>query len=107
VAVAPLHQRDQHRPEVYALVGEPVLEALGALLVGALLEDPLVDEAPQAVGQDVARDAEVILEVVEAPHAEEGVADDQHRPAVPDPLQRAGDRADLLVVGAREHRLPA
>ena len=59
VAVAPLHQRDQHRPQVDALLGEPVLEALGSLLVGVALEDALVDEARQPVAQHVARDPEV------------------------------------------------
>jgi hypothetical protein len=44
VAVAPLHQRHQHREEVQALLGQPVLEALRALLIGVLLEDALVDE---------------------------------------------------------------
>ena len=41
-----------------------------------------LDEALQAVGEHVAGDAEVGLEVVEATHAEEGVADHEQGPAV-------------------------
>src|SRR4051794_6526660 len=40
VAVAPLHQRDEHRPEVEALLGEAVLVARRPLLVEPSLEDP-------------------------------------------------------------------
>ena len=43
------------------------------------------------------------LEVVEAAHAEEGVAHDQDRPALADHLERAGDRADLVVVRSVKH----
>ena len=103
VAVAPLHQRDERRPQVGALLGQAVLVALGALLVAALLEDALVNEAGQAVGEHVARDSQVALEVLEAAHPQKGVADDEHGPAVADRLERACDRADLLVVGAGEH----
>jgi hypothetical protein len=55
VAVAPLHERDQDGIQVPSLVGEPVLEALRALLVGAALEDPLRDQPLEPVGEDVAR----------------------------------------------------
>ena len=37
------------------------------------------------------------LEVVEAPHAVEGVADDQKRPALADRLERSGYRAVLAA----------
>ena len=43
-----MHHRDHHRPEVDALLGQEVLVAGRALLVGALLEDALVDEPRRA-----------------------------------------------------------
>ena len=83
VAIAPLQQGHHDRPQVEALLGQAVLEARGAVLVGHALEDALVDEAAEAVGEDVARDAEVALEVVEAAHAHERLAHDEDRPAAP------------------------
>src|SRR4051812_39863648 len=93
VAVAPLHQRDDRRPEVEPLLAEAVLEALGALLVAVALDQALVDQPLEPLGQDVARDAEIALEVVEPAHPEERVADDEQRPAVAEDLEGAGDRA--------------
>ena len=47
VAVAPVEQGDQGRPEVEALLGQEVLVAGRAFLVGAALEDLLVDQPLQ------------------------------------------------------------
>ena len=80
-----------------------VLVSLGPLAVADALEDALVDEPAEAVGEDVARDAEALLELVEAAAAEEGVADDQERPALADDLERPRDRAVLAVVVALQH----
>src|SRR5437763_319382 len=77
VAVAPLHERDQRRVEVQAHLREPVLVALGALLVALPLEDARAHETLQAIREDVARDPEIRLELVEAPHAQERLAEDQ------------------------------
>src|SRR4051812_45030643 len=104
VAVAPLHQRDDRRPQVDALLAEAVLEALRALLVAMALEQSLVGQALEAVGQHIAGDAEVALEVVEAAHAEEGVADDEQRPPDAEHLEGAGDGAVLLIVRAGQHQ---
>ena len=45
--------------------------------------------------QHVARDPEVLLDLVEAAQPEEHVAHDQKRPALADDLERSGDRARL------------
>ena len=103
VAIAPAQELDDHRPQVEALLGEAVLVALGALLVGDLPQDALRDEPLQARGEHVARDAEVALDRVEAAHAEEDVAQDEHRPALADELERARDRAVLVPVVAAQH----
>ena len=47
----------------------------------------------QPRGEDVARDPEVALHVREAADAVEGLAHDQHRPALTEDLHRAADRA--------------
>ena len=92
----------QHRPEVQALLGEPVLEVLAAL-DPRLLEHPALDEALQPRREDVAGDAEVVLHLVEAADAEEDLAQDQHGPALADDLERASQRADLIVVCVLQH----
>ena len=45
-AVAPLHQADDHRKEIGALLGQAVAipGALSGLLVGLELEEPVLDE---------------------------------------------------------------
>src|SRR5581483_3765851 len=97
VAVTPLHEREQHEAELTSLLRQPVLEALGPLAVGDALDDRLVDEAAETVGEHVARDAEAVEELVEAAVAEHEVAHHEQRPAVAHHLERAGDRAHLSL----------
>jgi uncharacterized protein DUF4442 len=59
-------------PQFAALAGEPVFGARRVIGVTDAREYPAVDQVVQALGQDVAGDAEPSLEVVEASHAEEG-----------------------------------
>src|SRR5262245_5015565 len=66
VAVAPAEQRDEGGPEVEALLGQEVLVALGALLVGPALEDVLVDQSLEPRRKDVAGNPEALLELVES-----------------------------------------
>jgi hypothetical protein len=75
----------------------------GVLRIGLALEDAVLHEPAQPVGEYGLRDVEMDLEVVEAPHAKERVANDQQRPALPDRLERAGDRAILALVVLAEH----
>src|SRR5947209_9114315 len=95
--VAPSQQGDQDRPEVEALLGEPVLEAVGTLGVEPLLEHAIVDEGLEAFGQERAGGAGAHEEVLEAAHAHERLLEDEHRPAVADDRQGLGDRAVLLI----------
>ena len=100
-----MEQGDQGRPEVEALLGQEVLVAGRAFLVGAALEDVLVDQPLEAGREDVAGDAEGLLDLVEAAVAVHHVADDQQRPALADHLQRLGDRADLARVVVMQHEV--
>src|SRR5262249_50869249 len=103
VLVAPLPQSGEGDVELSAFGLEPVLVAFGALAVADALEDPLVDQQVEAVGENVPGDTEAGLELVEAAESEEGVANDQERPALTDDLERAGNRAVLAVVVAFQH----
>ena len=80
-----------------------VLVALGPLAIPNPLENALLDEPAKTVGKHVAGDAETLLELVEVAKAEEGVADDQQRPALADDLEGTGDRALLSFVVTLEH----
>jgi uncharacterized protein (TIGR00369 family) len=70
------------------------------ILVRDTPQDLGVDQAVQALGEDVAGDAEAGLEVVETPHAEEGVPDDEQTPPLAHHVEALGDRAaDVLEAG--------
>ena len=60
--VAAVHQRDQDRPQIPAGRGQDVLvpSPLTLGLVGPPLDEALVDQQRQPLGQDVAGDAEVL-----------------------------------------------
>ena len=103
VPVTPLHERDDGRPEVEPLLREEELVARRVLAVAATLEDAVRGELVESCREHVARDAEVALQVLEAPDAEEDVADDEEGPPLPHELERAGDRTDLGVIAGREH----
>ena len=103
VLVAPLPQAGERDREVASLGCEAVFVALGALAVADAIENALLDEPAQSVGEDVAGDPEALLELVEATQPEERVANDQKRPALPDDLQCPGNRAVLSLVVVPEH----
>jgi hypothetical protein len=91
VPIAPAQQLDDHRPQIEPLGRQPVFVAHRPLLVGDLFENPLGHEAIEARGEHVAGDAEALLHLVEAPPAEEYVAQHEDRPALADELERPGD----------------
>jgi hypothetical protein len=103
VAVAPLDQDDEGGAQLAALVGEDVLRSAGAMLVRQALEHAFVTEELEPIGEDVGRDSELVLEVLEALDAEERIAEDQQRPPLADHFQRPSDRADLVGIFALEH----
>ena len=92
-AVAPARERDDDRVEVAALLGQPVLVARRRLLVAHPLEDAVRTSFCSRSASRCRVVPRSALEVLEAPHAEERVAQDQQRPAVADDGESAGDRA--------------
>jgi hypothetical protein len=95
--VAPLHQGDQRREQVGALLGQPVApaRALPGLAVVLALEQPVVDELAQARGGHGLADADALGEVVEARRPVERLAQDEERRARRDDAERLGDRAAI------------
>ena len=59
--------------------------------VGHTLEQTAVDKGAQPYRQRWPGDVEVAREMAEASYAEEGLAHDQHRPALTDNFERARD----------------
>ncbi len=102
-AIAPTRQRDDYGVEIASFRGQPILETTRAVLVRHPVEDAVLGELAQPVGETVARGAQVLLEILEAPYAEEGVAQYQQRPAVADHGERAGDRAGHVADVAPAH----
>jgi hypothetical protein len=82
VLVAPDEERVECRPELAAGLGERVEAAPRVVRIRSPLEHVVVDEPLETIGEDRLRYVEVRLEVAEALHAIEGVADDQQRPAL-------------------------
>src|SRR5271169_5737122 len=96
VAVPPAQHGQQHRVEILALLRQDVLIARGPFLIGPSLQNPLVNEQLQPVGQDVAAELELGLDVLEPPHAAKALAQDYHGPALADHRPGPGDGAFLL-----------
>ncbi len=61
--------------------------------VGDLLQRSVVGQVVQALFQDVARDTQTLLELIEAGDPQERVTHDQHRPPLPHHLEALGHRA--------------
>ena len=103
VAVAPFPEREQDRHQLAALVRQPIFVARPAarLAVRGPLEDPVVDQQAEPLGQKVARALEDAVELLEPRGAVEALANNQQRPLLAQYLQGAGDRAVArLIVGA-------
>src|SRR4051794_3507800 len=88
VLVAPALDRLDRRIQRAAAFGQNVRVVLS-------LQQALGDERPQTRGEDVARDAQIALHVGEAAYADEGLAQDDQRPALTQELQRSGARAGV------------
>src|SRR5262249_9390922 len=103
VFVAPLPEAGVRDLQVAPLLGEPGLVARGPRAVADALEDSLVDEPVESFGEHVAGNPEALLKLLEAAKSEEGVTDDQERPALADDLESARDGAVLALVVAPQH----
>ena len=103
VALAPLHQRHEHRPEIEALLRQAILGPARALLVELAPQDPVRDELVQTVGEDVPRAAGVALHRIEAADPEERLAQHEQRPPLTYLFERPGDSAVQAQCGVQVH----
>ena len=92
VALAPLHELVDDRPQLPARIGEQQLVATGR--VGAALDDAVRDEHRESRAQHGARDVEVIQQLPETADAQEQIADDQQRPALPQDFEERASAQD-------------
>ena len=90
-AVAPTHECDQRRRKVHALGGESILEAGWAILVLHLVQDVVLHEPAEPIGEQVASDAKIIMELAKAVDPAEDVSHDQQRPAISYQIERCFD----------------
>jgi len=60
-------------------------------LIGHSYEEPTSDESFEAIRQEPAGDAEVLLPLFEPPHSEKCIAEDEEHPAITNDVQRSGD----------------
>src|SRR5437762_3279878 len=102
--VAELAHRVDDREERLALPGQLVLDARRRLGVAVPLDDPLLLERAQPLGERPRADAAAgVLELREAAGALGKVVDEQCRPLGADDLGRGGDRTGRRLVH-RKHR---
>ena len=102
VAVAPGHEGEDHRAEIPPPFGQDVFVARRALIVEAAFQEAGFHQRGEAARQHVGRDAEALLELIEAGVAVQGIPEDQDAPPFAHALQAAGDRtlgvADTLFL---------
>src|SRR5262249_2550556 len=91
--VGPLPERRQHRQQRLALLRQAIFETLPFAAHVHALEDAVIDQMLEPGGEDVLGDTEAALEVDETAGAEEGVADDEQGPPVPEGLEGLPDPA--------------
>src|SRR5579883_3601405 len=91
--VVPGEQRQQHGTEIAAALGQHIFGTRRPLAITPALEQAARHQRAEPPRQDVGRDVEALLELVEARQALEGVAQNQDAPPFADALEAAGDRA--------------
>src|SRR5882724_1231298 len=104
VLVAPRQQRQQHRAEIAAAIGQNVLVAGRLLAVALTLQQTTLHQRIQAASQHVRRNFQAFLEFIEPLQAINGIAEDQDAPPLADPLQAAGNRALHIAEVLALHR---
>ena len=92
-AVSPAQEAHDHRIEISPAGGQAVLAARRALAVDLALEDLVIDELLEPCGEQMRRETQGTLELVEAPSPQKAIAQDQQGPAIAHHRKGAGDRA--------------
>src|SRR5262249_4046557 len=95
--LAPSAQRQDHGIEGLAFLREMILVAQRSLVVGAPLGQPVRFQLLQSCRYHLRRGAGLRLDFLEAMHAHEQLAQDQHGPAVAYDAFGASNRTECLV----------
>ena len=96
---APLAQRDHRGGQFLPLFRQPIFDLAPVALHRLAQHDAIFDEPREAVGQDIAGDAQRRLELLEMANARQGAPQDQEGPALAHRLQRGGKSALFQVLG--------
>src|ERR1700722_16800763 len=72
--------------------------------VAAALQHPGFNQRAEAAGQDVRRNAEMLLKLIKAGTAGEGIAQNEDAPPLPHPIEAPRDRASHFVKAFSLHR---
>jgi hypothetical protein len=90
---------DRHNDwiKVEPFLGQDVLVALGPGLIWYATQNTVTHQLLEPVGEHMPRHAEPRLEILEAPHAQEAVSQDEKRPPVADDRHCAGNRTLFLL----------
>ena len=86
--LAPLAQREHRGKQRRAFLSQTVFDLAAVIGHRLARQDTMIDEAAEAIREDVARDAQRRLKLFEMVQAVERAAQDQERPAFADRLQR-------------------
>ena len=106
--IAPRGESDDHRPQGTAEFGQHVLVTDRLRLVLAPIEQADIDQTLESAGQQARRNGEVVLELVEAGVAVEGVMKDEQRPPFADQAEGGRQRAlPILESDPLSHVLPS
>ena len=91
-SITPPHESNERGGEVHTFWRQPVFEAGRTILVLHLVQNVMIDEAAEPIGQEITSDAEIIVELAEAVYASEDISQDQQSPTVANQIQRRLDR---------------
>jgi hypothetical protein len=80
VPVAPVNQRQHHRPKVQTALSEQVFETRRFIAILTALQQALFDQLREPTTQHIGSDIQILLKLVETLRAIEAFTQDQHAP---------------------------
>lgn len=100
---APLPKGHEDRIHVATSLGQAVLVPCGARGVAPAFENLLTDQMLQTLSQNTARDAEVLLEIVESPNAKKGFLKHGEGPGIAKDVEHSCDGDGAMQCGGLGH----
>src|SRR5215471_13959902 len=96
--VAPAQHRDQWPIEILALFGQRIFVTFGLILIFSPHEDSFCDQPVETISENVRRDTELVLKVIETPHSEKRFTNDHETPSVANHFQCLRDRTRTAAI---------